>query len=151
MGRVSAQTDVPGTVEGAEELWYDVRRWPTFVDGFGHIHRCDDGWPGEGATLVWDSLPNGRGRVVERVVEQSRGQGQTVEVEDPRLRGTQRIVFTSLEDGVEVTLALDYRLKQGIVLAPLTDALFIRRAVRDSLRHTLDRFGRELEEERRLR
>jgi hypothetical protein len=151
MGRVSAQTDVPGAVEDAEELWYDVRRWPTFVDGFGHTHRCDDGWPEEGATLVWDSLPNGRGRVVERVVAQSPGEGQTVEVEDPRLRGTQRIMFTSLEDGVEVTLALDYALKQGIVLRPLIDALFIRRAVRDSLRRTLDRFGRELEEERRLR
>jgi polyketide cyclase/dehydrase/lipid transport protein len=151
MGRVSAQTDVPGTVEDAEELWYDVRRWPTFVDGFGHVHSCDDGWPGEGTTLVWDSLPNGRGRVVERVGAQSRGEGQTVEVEDPRLRGTQRIAFTSLDDGVEVTLALDYQLKQGGVLRPVLDGLFIRRAVRDSLRRTLDRFGRELEEERRLR
>jgi hypothetical protein len=151
MGRASAQIDVPGSVDDAEELWYDVGRWPTFIDGFGHVHRCDEGWPGDGATLVWDSLPNGRGRVVERVVALGRGQGQTVEVDDPRLRGTQRIVFTPLRDGVEVTLALDYQLKQGGILRPLTDALFIRRAVRDSLRRTLARFGRELEDDRRLR
>lgn len=151
MGRVSATTDVPGTVEDAEELWYDVRRWATFVDGFGHVHRCDDGWPAEDTTLVWDSLPNGRGRVVERVVTQSRGEGQTVEVEDPRMRGTQRILFTPLEDGVEATLALDYQLKQGSIVRPLLDVLFVRRALRDSLRRTLDRFGRELEDERRLR
>jgi hypothetical protein len=151
MGRVSAQIDVPGSVEDAEELWYDVGRWPTFVDGFGHLHRRDDGWPQAGATLVWDSLPNGRGRVVERVVAQRSGEGQTAEVEDPRMRGTQQIAFRRLQDGVEVTLALDYLLKQGSILRPLTDVLFIRRAWRDSLRRTLDRFGREVEEEQRLR
>ncbi|MDX6667270.1 MAG: hypothetical protein QOK04_650 [Solirubrobacteraceae bacterium] len=151
MGLASATVDVPGSVEDAEELWYDVRRWPTFVDGFGHVHRSDDGWPEEGTTLVWDSLPNGRGRVVERVVGHSRGEGQTSEVEDPRLRGIQRVVFTPLKDGVEVTLALDYQLKQGSVLRPFLDVLFIRWAMRDSLRRTLARFGRELEEERRLR
>jgi hypothetical protein len=151
MGRVSATVDVPGSVEDAEELWYDVGRWPTFVDGFGHVHRRDDGWPGEGTTLVWDSLPNGRGRVVERVVAQGPGEGQTADVEDPRMQGTQRVAFTPLEDGVEVTLALDYQLKQGSIVRPLLDILFIRRALRDSLRRTLARFDRELEEERRLR
>jgi hypothetical protein len=151
MGRASAQVDVPGTVEDAEELWYDVRRWPTFIDGFGHLQRADDGWPAEGSTLVWDSPPNGRGRVVERVVAQGPGEGQTVNVEDPRLHGTQRVAFVALEDGVEVTLSLEYQLKQGSVLRPLTDVLFIRRALRDSLRRTLERFRRELAEEHRLR
>jgi hypothetical protein len=151
MGRAHAHIDVPGTVEGAEELWYDVTRWATFVDGFGHLHRQDEGWPGTGATLVWDSLPNGRGRVVERVVAQVPGEGQTAEVEDPRLRGTQRIGFTALEDGAEMTLDLDYELKQGSILRPLTDALFIRRAIRESLRRTLVRFDRELRADRELR
>jgi hypothetical protein len=67
------------------------------------------------------------------------------------MRGTQRVAFTPLEDGVEVTLALDYQLKQGSIVRPLLDILFIRRALRDSLRRTLARFDRELEEERRLR
>jgi polyketide cyclase/dehydrase/lipid transport protein len=151
MGSASAQIDVPGTVEDAEELWYDVRRWPSFIDGFGHVHRRDADWPREGTTLVWNSPPNGRGRVVERVVAQNRGEDITVEVEDPRVRGTQRIVFRPLQDGVEVTLALDYQLKQGSIFRPLTDVLFIRRAVRDSLRRTLQRFSRELAADRELR
>ena len=151
MGRAHAHIDVPGTVEGAEELWYDVGRWATFIDGFGHVHRRDEQWPATGGTLVWDSLPNGRGRVVERVLAQAPGEGQTTAVEDPRLRGTQRIAFTALEDGVEIALELDYDLKQGSILRPLTDALFIRRALRESLRRTLARFDRELRAEGELR
>jgi len=148
MGRARAAIEVAGGVEDAEALWYDLQRWPTFIDGFGHVVRRDDGWPATGATLVWDSTPAGRGRVVERVTAQVAGQGQTAEVEDPRLAGTQVVAFTALEDGVGVTLSLDYRLKQGIpVLRTLIDALFIGRAMRDALRRTLVRFARELEDE----
>ena len=48
-------------------LWTDLSRWPTFVDGFGHVERVDDSWPQEGAKLVWRSVPTGRGVVTERV------------------------------------------------------------------------------------
>ena len=62
------------------------------------------------------------------------------------------VAFTGLEDGVGITLSLDYRLKGGVPgLKTLLDLLFIGRAVRDSLRRTLARFARELEDERGLR
>jgi uncharacterized membrane protein len=144
MGRARAAIEVGGSVEDAEALWYDLQRWPTFIDGFARVVRSD-GWPAGGGTLVWDSTPAGRGRVVEHVTAQVDGEGQTAEVEDPRLSGTQTVAFSPLENGVGVTLALDYKLKQGGPLRALADLFFIGRAMRDSLRRTLVRFARELE------
>ena len=144
MGRARAAIEVGGSVEGAEALWYDLQRWPTFIDGFARVVRAE-GWPAAGGTLVWDSTPAGRGRVVEQVTAQVAGEGQTAEVEDPRLSGTQTVAFTALENGVGVTLSLDYKLKQGGPLRALADVFFIGRAIRDSLRRTLVRFARELD------
>jgi hypothetical protein len=144
MGQVAASREVRAPVGAAERLWYDTSRWPSFIDGFGHVVQVEGDWPAAGARVVWDSTAAGRGRVVERVIEHQPGAGQSTEVEDPRLRGTQRIRFERLEDGVEVGLELEYELKQRTALQPLVDALFIRRALRDSLRRTLARFSHEL-------
>jgi uncharacterized membrane protein len=150
MGRARAAIEVAESLEEVEALWYDLSRWPTFIDGFARVVR-NEGWPAAGGTLVWDSTPAGRGRVVEHVTAQVAGEGQTAEVEDPRVTGTQTLAFARLEEGVGVTLALDYRLKGGIpVLRTLVDALFIGRAMRYSLRRTLVRFARELEADREL-
>jgi uncharacterized membrane protein len=147
MPRVSAAVTVPGLASEAEELWYDPRRWPAWIDGFGHLHKVEGDWPHAGARAVWDSRPGGRGRVVERVMEYEARTGQALEVEDDRLRGTQRVRFEPGPDGVEVALELDYALKGRNVLTPLMDLLFIRRSLRDSLRRSLNRFRREREAE----
>jgi len=125
------------TVFAMEELWYDLARWPAFVDGFATVARQDAGWPREG-TLIWDSHPGGRGRVVERVTRFEPRTGQDAEVEDPKLTGTQRIRFAPGGAALE----LDYRLKDR---NPLLDVLFVRRAIRDSLQRTLNRFRIEVE------
>ena len=150
MPRVSARVEVGEPTLEVEELWYDLERWPAFVDGFGHVAKLEGEWPQTGTRLVWDSLPRGRGRVVERVLEQAAGAGQTCEVEDPRLRGTQRVGFQSDDDGTVIVLQLDYTLKERSPLTPVVDLLFIRRALRDSLRRTLVRFARELRADREL-
>lgn len=144
MSRVRAQVRIDGDLPiwRAEELWYELTRWPVFVDGFAHAVTVGDGWPRSG-TLVWDSHPGGRGRVAERVTRFVAGAGQEVEVEDAKLTGTQRLSFGP---GV-VALELDYRLKDG---AWLLDLLFVRRAMRDSLQRTLNRFAIELRAEREL-
>ena len=134
---------VPGLASEAEELWYDPRRWPAWVDGFGHVVKLEGEWPAVGARSVWESRPGGRGRVVERVTAYEARVGQTVAVEDERLRGAQTVSFEPGPDGVEVALELEYELKQRNPLTPLTDALFIRRALRDSLKRSLLRFARE--------
>jgi uncharacterized membrane protein len=150
MGAVRASAEVAASAEQAQRLWFDHSRWPTFVEGFARVVRVEDGWPAPGSAIVWDSSPNGRGRVVERSIELVPARRQSAQVDEPRLEGTQTIAFEPRGDGVEVALALDYRLKQRSLLTPLVDALFIRRAIGDSLRRTLARFARELEEEREL-
>ena len=143
MSRVSASTLVPGRIAESEELWYDPHRWAAWIDGFGHAVKVEGEWPEAGARLVWESPPKGRGRVQERVTAYEPRTGQTVEVEDERLRGTQAVTFEAAGDEVRVTLALDYELKQRNLFTPLVDRLFVRRELSDSLRRTLARFGHE--------
>jgi hypothetical protein len=144
MASTEVTIDLDGTVEAAEQLWYDPARWAAFMDGFAHVVRLDESWPAEGARLVWDSRPGGRGRVAELVIEYRAGVGQTLEVEDERLEGTQRVRFVAQEGGVAVQLAIAYELKRGGPARPFID-LFVRRAVQESLRRTLERFGTELQ------
>jgi Polyketide cyclase / dehydrase and lipid transport len=151
MRGVSAGLDVPAASPAqADELWCDVRRWPGFIDGFARTAQLDGSWPAAGARLVWESTPAGRGQVLERVREHAEGEHLVTEVEDPRLRGVQTVAFERLQDGVGVTLALEYELTQGGPLRGLTDLLFIRRAIRESLRRTVDRFATELGAEAQL-
>ena len=146
MGRVKVELQLPGVATSdAEELWYDTVRWPTFVDGFGHVHKVDAGWPREpGAVVVWDSKPGGRGRVLERVVSFEARVGQTVEVEDEKIHGRQTVGFQPNPGGTAVSLELDYAIKQDRGVPAVIDFLFVRRPMRDSLRRTLARFEREV-------
>ena len=148
MRRVRASVDVPGLASEAEALWYDHRRWPAFVDGLKHVARIDGEWPHEGARVVWDSWPQGRGRVLERVVAYEARAGQALAVEDERLRGTQRVSFHPHAGGVTVALELEYELKDPrLAFAPI-DLLFVRRPQRARLERTLRRFAAELRDER---
>lgn len=150
MGTVRARIDVEGRASEAETLWYDAKRWPTWLDGFGTLDRVSDEWPQVGARAVWTSVPGGRGRVIEEVVAYEARRGQTVAVEDEQIRGHQTISFEPGDDAVRIELVLEYERKQSIpVLGALTDAVFIRRAFRDALDRTLRRFARELRDERR--
>ena len=148
MSRVRARIDIAALASEAEALWYDTSRWPTFIDGLHHIARLEGDWPHAGARVLWDSNPGGRGRVQERVSAYATREGQTVEVEDEKIRGTQRITFTPTESGVTVTLELRYELKDRKPGMPLIDLLFIRRPQREALERTLRRFRTEVTAER---
>jgi len=142
MGRATASIKVPGLASEAEALWYDPVRWAAWVDGFGHVVELSEGWPAEG-TLQWNSLPGGRGRVLEVVRAYEPRAGQTLEVEDSRLRGRQRVEFKPGPADVEIALTLDYELKERNALTWLVDALFVRREIAASLQRTLAGFARE--------
>ena len=148
MGRVRARIAVAALASEAEALWYDTKRWPTFVDGLHHIARLEGDWPRAGARVLWDSRPGGRGRVQERVTAYTAREGQTVAVEDEKIHGTQRVSFTPTETGVTVSLELRYELKQTRPGMALVDLLFIRRPQRESLERTLRRFCTEVAAER---
>jgi len=137
VGTVSAAAVVPGPLEDARALWFDTRRWPTFVDGFRTVVRVDSEWPASGS-IVWDSTPHGSGRTVERVT----GPG-IAEIESERLRGTQTVTFEPGGDEVRVIVRLEYALKERNPLTPLVDRLFVRRALRDALVRTVRRYAAE--------
>jgi hypothetical protein len=151
MGTVVARQGLPGaSIAEVQALWLDLDRWPSFVDGYGALARRAGDWPHAGSRIVWDSLRNGRGRVVEQVTDFEPGVTHLVRVEDPQLHGTQRARFTAYDGGCEISLELDYELKRPGLGGRLTDVLFVRRSVGDALRRTLRRFAVELEADRDL-
>jgi uncharacterized membrane protein len=134
----------------AYELWTDVRRWSTFVDGFGHLERVDDGWPELSAKLVWKSVPGGRGTVTEKVTRALPGALHQVAVLEEKLDGTQTVTFAPVDEATWVELELDYTVSVGGPFKPVVDALFIRRAQNDALARTLRRFRTEAAEQASL-
>jgi hypothetical protein len=145
-----AQAGVVLAPAEAMELWTDVRRWPAFVEGFGHIESVEREWPQPGSKVVWHSGPAGRGRVTERVVESKPGRF-TTQVFEEALTGTQTLSVESVEQGTRAELTLEYELARGGPARWLADVIFIRRALRDALRRTLRRFAVEAEEDAGLR
>ena len=131
-------------------LWSDVERWPSFVEGFARRLELAPDWPAKGARVVWESTPDGRGRVTETVVEHEADRFAT-QVFEEALMGTQTLRVAPTDDGTELLLELEYQLEKYGPLSGIADAIFIRRALRDALRRTLFRFGLEAEDEAGLR
>ena len=150
MRRASARANVPLTPEETLRLWSDVDRWPNFVEGYARRLELTEMWPERGGRVVWESTPDGRGRVTETVTDNSTERFAT-QVFEKALIGTQTLRAVPTSDGTEVELSLDYELARYGPLRGLADALFIRRALRDALRRTLFRFSVEAEEEAGLR
>ena len=149
MRRASARAALPLTPAEVLELWADVERWPSFVEGFARRLELTETWPEPGGRVVWESTPDGRGRVTEIVTERT-GDRLSTQVYEDALAGTQTLRALPASDGSEVELSLEYELTRYGPLRGIADALFIRRALRDALRRTLLRFGVEAEEEARL-
>jgi hypothetical protein len=147
----TAEAAVVLTPEAALRLWTDPTRWPTFVEGFARVIEQDPGWPGEGSRLVWESVPAGRGRVTEKVVRGAAAERFATQIFEERLMGVQTFRAAESDAGSRVELSLEYTLTKYGLLGGLADAIFIRRALRDSLRRTLSRFAVEAEEEAGLR
>ena len=150
MRRASARSSLPLTPAEALGLWSNVERWPSFVEGFARRLELTQGWPEPGGRVVWESKPDGRGRVTERVTENASDRFST-QVFEKALSGTQTLRALPAGDGSEVELSLEYELTRYGPLRGVADALFIRRALRDALKRTLYRFAVEAEEEARLR
>jgi len=137
-----AGRSVDATPDRAFSLWVDVARWEAFVDGFRAVDDLDEGWPAVGSSVVWRSVPDGRGRVEERVVACTPGELFETDVREARLRGRQTAEFRAEGASTAVSLTLEYAVDGG-PLTWLTDVLFIRRAQGEALTRTLDRFAAE--------
>jgi hypothetical protein len=149
--RARAQIDLDARIADVERLWFDLSRRSSFVEGFHHVHRVDEGWPARG-TLVWDSAPGrrARGRVVERVTRHEPRVGQASEVEDELTEGALTVSFGALPGG-GTRLRLDLRWRTKVRrLGPLADlygGLVLGPRRRAELHDTLARFRRELADE----
>jgi hypothetical protein len=148
--RAGARVALPLTPPEVLALWTDVDRWPTFVEGFARRLELTAAWPEPGGRVVWESNPDGRGRVTETVTENAPDRFAT-QIFESALMGTQTLRVLPASDGSEAELSLDYELVKYGPLRGVADALFIRRALRDMLRRTLRRFAIEAEEEASLR
>jgi hypothetical protein len=149
VARIERTGFAPVTPIVARRLWVDTNRWPTFVDGFGHVLAIDEQWPDPGSKVVWESGPAGRGRVTERIREIS-DKAVASEVFDSQMSGIQAIRFEPTDDGCDVFLSVDYELASSGPLRRLTDVLFIRRALAMALERTLRRFSTEAADEATL-
>jgi hypothetical protein len=145
-----AEAEVALTPEAALRLWMDVSRWTSFVEGFARLVELDPEWPAAGSRAIWESVPAGRGRVTEKVVDGGPGRFATLVFED-RLAGKQTFRALESEGGARVELSLEYTLAKYGPLGAVADVIFIRRALRDSLRRTLTRFRVEAQDEAGLR
>jgi hypothetical protein len=149
MAKIERTGFAPVTPLVAARLWVDTNRWPTFVDGFGHVTAIDENWPEPGSKVVWESGPAGRGRVTERIRELS-DSAVVSDVFDAQMTAIQAIRVAPADDGSDVLLSLDYELQSGGPLRGLTDVLFIRRALAMALERTLRRFSTEAADEATL-
>jgi len=142
MRRAQDNVIVGAAPDAAISAWTDLDRWPAFVDGFAHVVRADPAWPAVGSEVVWRSGPAGRGEVSERVEALAHDRFVTA-VSEQALTGTQAVSARAEEGGTRVELELEYELVQGGAFSAISDLLFIRRALRDSLRRTLGAFEAE--------
>ena len=151
MRTARAQADLVLTPEAALRLWSDVNRWSSFVEGFARVVENSPDWPAGGARIIWESTPAGRGRVTEKVAENPGPDRFVTQVFEERLHGVQSFRVVESEAGSRAELSLEYTLTKYGPLSAIADAIFIRRAIRDSLRRTLARFAVEAEDEAGLR
>src|ERR671918_188602 len=131
------------------ELYFEADAWPAWVDGFARV-ESSSGYPERGGTLRWRSTPAGRGVVEERVLEHEPRRRHRVTFSDPESDGELLTTFEidagpGDEPGTRVEQEHTYRVREGGLLTPLTDILFIRPQMRRSLRRSLERFGAEAE------
>lgn len=140
MPRVKATIELPGRVYEAEACWYDVERWPEWVDGLARVIEVRGDWPKAGSEVTWESHPAGRGTVRERVTDYEPRSGQRSDVDDESITARQSVTFEPQGDGVQIQFALEYTLKRRSPVSWLVDLVFIRRLMGASLGRTLERF-----------
>ena len=145
---VVAELEVGAPVADAWDLYFDADRWRSWVDQFARV-LSSDGYPEVGGTLVWESNSAGRGRVAERVLAHEDRRLHVVSFEDPTTTGTLEVRFEMVASGdadrtTRVGQKLIYELRDNGIVGKMTDRLFIRSQMRQSLQRSLTDFRSEL-------
>ena len=145
MAKVSESVLVGASLAAAWDHYFDPAGWPQWVEGFKRV-ESSEGYPEAEGTLVWRSNPAGRGTVTEKVLAHEPRTLHRIEFTDPQSRGELTTRFGIEGDATRVTLELAYTVGRGGLLAWVTDALFARSQVIQSLRRSLMNFRYAVEE-----
>ena len=104
--------------------------------GSSNSIRCSE----RGSCSTTRSTAAGRGQVRERVLDHEPRSLHRIGYEDPESRGRLVTEFAIVPGGerlTSVTQRLEYEIKGGGILSPVTDLLFIRSQMRRSLERSL--------------
>jgi hypothetical protein len=145
MATVSESILVGASLAETWDLYFNEHSWPAWVDGFGGVESAD-GYPHEGGSLIWRSIPAGRGEVTERVLEHQPRRLHRIAFSDPESSGEMSTRFAVEGQGTRVTLEFAYVVGRDGLLARITDVLFVRGQVAKSLQRSLLRFRLEVED-----
>jgi Polyketide cyclase / dehydrase and lipid transport len=145
MSTVSESVVVDASLAEVWDYYFDPRGWSAWVDGFARV-QGSDGYPEAGGSLRWSSIPAGRGEVTEHVLEHEPRRLHRASFRDPATAGELRTTFAIEGEGTRVAQQFDYRLRRRGPFSWLTDRLFIRSQMRESLRRSLARLKLEVEE-----
>lgn len=146
MRSVAENVLIGGTLADVWDAYFDRDRWPLWVDGFARAETFGEDYPATGATLVWQSLPQGRGRVSERVLDHQPRRLHRIQYADDYSEGELETTFALEGEEVRVGQELTYELNERRAFTGLTDFLFIRREMKRSLARSLQRLRNELRE-----
>jgi Polyketide cyclase / dehydrase and lipid transport len=144
VSQVTASILVRASLAETWDHYFDARGWSVWVDGF-QASESAEGYPDEGGTLTWRSVPAGRGRVSERVLEHQPRRRHRIAFTDPQSEGELLTEMAIEGEATRVTQTTDYRLGGG-PFAWVSDRLFVRSQMRGSLERSLMRFKHEVEE-----
>lgn len=140
MATVEAAVEIPAPLAEVWDLYFDSSRWAAWVDGFAAV-VSESGYPDVDGKLIWRSTPAGRGQVNEQVLVHDDRSSHRIRYRDPESEGELETTFEMLptEDGrlTRVEQHLVYGLRQGGPLSAITDFLFIRSQMRQSLERSL--------------
>jgi hypothetical protein len=145
MATLSESVLVSASLKETWDHYFEPTGWGSWVDGFEAV-ESSQGYPDAGGVLVWRSTRAGRGRVRERVIEHAPRTLHRIAFEDPESSGGLETRFAVEGEGTRVTVSVEYRLASRGLFAGLTDRLFVRGQVGQSVRRTLLRFKHEAEE-----
>jgi uncharacterized protein YndB with AHSA1/START domain len=146
VGKAAEELLIPASLAEVWDLYFEPATWPAWVDEFHAVDSLSDGYPEAGGRLVWRSGASGRGQVTEAVLEHEPRRLHRIRYADPHSEGEQLTTFAIEGDGTKVRIELVYGLLQPGVFGPLTDRLFIRGQIRNSLIRSLEGLRAEAQE-----
>jgi hypothetical protein len=149
--KLSQSIRVGASLAETWDAYFDSRLWGSWVDGFQAAVERSPGYPAEvGSTLVWRTIPAGRGTVRERVLEHEERRVHRVAFADPTMEGELETRFAIDGDATRVDQTLTYRLLDRGPIARIGAVFFVKTQVRSSMERTLAAFRHEAEERSHL-